>query len=515
MRRLPKEGLLVLGVWLALFVTNPGRNETVDVEMRQVVTRRIWTTGHVTLTSLPHSDMPLAWVPAGPGRWAAPYGIGQSLVFIPFDAAGALLEHLSPPSWRERVGWLPIGLGLLPLLGVGCWLAIRKVLRVQGFDEQWSLVGSLALVFGTIVFHYLGQAQEEMLVGFFLTLSLLFALRLRSAPTARNALLSAVFAGACLITRPVSVFSLLIIPVLFWSAAKDGAARARLFLPASAVVIASLLVMLGYNYARFGSPFAIGYDRLGHVSKIAFDARSPKVLATLVFGPGIGLLVLSPLLLLTFWGLAPLWRRDRAYFVGLSASVVSCYLFFSCWHDSYSGGVAWGTRYQCHLLPLYAVPLTLGIQRLVETLSGRRLVVFVATVSVAIQLLSVVITHHMEYFESACQNGTEEALASGLAEGEFVRRVENVLRWVRRAGPPHCESAENQKTINLTWDRYVPNFWGPVFAHRVSRKAGFPLLILWSGLALAAVALLARGTRDALRGLSGSAPEVSPGLPKG
>ena len=214
-------------------------------------------------------------------------------------------------------------------------------------------------------------------------------------------------------------------------------------------MIASLLVMLGYNFARFGSPFAIGYDRLGHLSKIAFDARSPKVLATLVFGPGIGLLVLSPLLLLTFWGLAPLWRRDRAYFVGLTASVVSCYLFFSCWHDSYSGGVAWGTRYQCHLLPLYAVPLTLGIQRLVTTLNGRRLVVLVAAVSLAIQLLSVVVTHHMEYLESDCQGATEEALASDPARGQLARRAQNVLRWVRSAGPPHCDSPESQSLIDV------------------------------------------------------------------
>jgi hypothetical protein len=451
--------------------------------------------------------MPLAWVPAGPGRWAAPYGIGQSLVFIPFDAAGALLEHLSPPSWRERVGWLPIGLGLLPLLGVGCWLTIRRVLQVHGFNEQWALVGSLALLFGTIAFHYVGQAQEEMLVAFFLTLSLLFALRLRSAPTARNALLSSLFAGACLVTRPVSVFSLLIIPVLFWSAAKDGAARARLFLPAAAVMFASLLAMLGYNYARFGSLFAIGYDRLGHVSKIAFDARSPKVLATLAFGPGIGLFVLSPLLLLSFWGLAPLWRRDRAYFVGLVASVLSCYLFFSCWHDSYSGGVAWGGRYQCHLLPLYAVPLTLGIQSLIKTVTGRRLVVVVATLSLVIQLLSVVITHHMEYVESACQDGTEEALANDFAKGQLARRVQNVFRWVRRAGPPHCDSLENQRMMDVVWDRYVPNFWGPVIAHRLSRRPALLLLFIWSGLALAAVALLGRGARNALRGLSSPTEE--------
>ena len=501
MARSSREWWLVLGVWLSLIVTNPGRNETVDVGIRQVIARRIWSAGQVTLDSRPPSDMPVAWLPVGPGRWAAPYGIGQSLLFIPFDAAGAFLEHISPPSWQERIGWFPIGLGLLPLLGVGLWLVMRRVLEAEGLEPRLAVVGSCAVVFGTIMFHYLGQGQEEMLVGLCLISSVLYALRLRAAPTTRNALASAAFAGACLVIRPVSVFSLLIVPVLLWSASKDRVTRIRILATAGLVVLLSIGVMLWYNFARFGSPFTIGYDRLGHVSKFAFDRRSPGILVSLLLGPGFGLLVLSPLLVVTFSGLGPLWRRDRSYLVGMTASVVSCYLFFSCWHDSYNGGVAWGTRYQCHLLPLYALPLALGIRRL-SAGRWRRVLLVVAALSASIQVLSVAVTHHLEYVEAACQDGHAggEELFQGFTKGQLGRRIRNVVRWVHRAGPPPCDDPKGRELIAVVWDRYVPNFWGPVIAHRIVR-GGRLLMALWATLAAAALGALWIGGR----GSSGSA----------
>lgn len=494
-----KEGLLALGVWLALFVTNPGGQETVDVEIRRMVARQLWTTGDVTLTSIPSGDLGLAWVRGAHGRWAAPYGIGQTLMFLPFDAAGSLLERLSPPGLRERVAWLPIGLGLLPMIGVFFWLAIRKVLEEEGIDRQWALRGSLAITFGTIVFHYLGQGQEEMLVGLFLTLSVLFALRLRSAPTLGNALLSGAFVGASLITRPIALFSLLIVPALLWSAARETRTRARLFAAAAVPLCLSLLIILWYNFARFGSPFTVGYDRLGHFSKMALDARSPRIFLSLLIGPGFGLLVLSPILLLSIWGFGPLWKRDRFYFVGMTAAVLSCYVFFSAWHDSYNGGVAWGTRYQCHLLPLLALPLTLGLRRLAGLPRWRIVVAAVVGVSLGIQLLSVVAPPHLEYAETGCRNGSsDDALENSPTKGLLALRIQNFARWVTHAGPPPCDDPRGDPVIAATWDRYVPNFWGPVIARRISRGGG-PLLALWSGLGILGIVLLAYGTRRALR----------------
>src|SRR5262249_23257783 len=114
--------ILALGLWLLLLATNPGRNETIDVGVRLAVTRQLWTAGKVAVDR-PHVIEGL-WIEMAPDRYVAPYGIGQSLVFVPFDMVSSVLEHFTPEAWRGQLPWLPIGFGLLPLLGLGYWYAL-------------------------------------------------------------------------------------------------------------------------------------------------------------------------------------------------------------------------------------------------------------------------------------------------------------------------------------------------------------------------------------------------------
>jgi len=169
-------------------------------------------------------------------------------------------------------------------------------------------------------------------------------------------------------------------------------------------------IVLWYNFARFGNAFSVGHDRMGHLSYFAFDGRSPKVLVSLLFGPGAGLLVLSPVLAIAICGMHQLWKRDRPYVVGMLVALLSCYSFFSAWHDTYTGGWSWGTRYQVHILPLLAIPVALGLQRLAVTARGRALAVVVFALSVGIQSLSVFATYHIENFQAACDGTGEEGL---------------------------------------------------------------------------------------------------------
>src|SRR5262249_42843981 len=190
------QTILALGLWLLLLATNPGRNETIDVGARLAVTRQLWTAGKVAVRHRPHGTEDL-WIEIAPDRYVAPYGIGQSLVFVPFDMVSSVLEHFTPEAWRGQLPWLPIGFGLLPLLGLGYWYALRGLLQEWGFIHPWPTLGALAMMLGTIMFFYAGQAQEENLVGLCLTLAMLFALRLRRRPIWNNALAAGFFAGAC------------------------------------------------------------------------------------------------------------------------------------------------------------------------------------------------------------------------------------------------------------------------------------------------------------------------------
>jgi hypothetical protein len=300
-------------------------------------------------------------------------------------------------------------------------------------------------------------------------------------------------------------------------------------------------IVLWYNFARFGNAFTTGHVQAGHLSLFAFDGRSPKVLVSLLFGPGAGLLVLSPILAIAICGMHQLWKRDRPYVVGMLVALLSCYSFFSAWHDAYMSG--WGTRYQIHILPLFAIPVALGLQRLAVTARGRALAVVVFALSVGIQSLSVFATQHIENFQAECEAiaGNQEPVSQALAKtrfpplvidrirlmseerqrvalartlwdeqllnspvhGQLERRVQNLVRWAAGAPPPPLPDLECRSTMATMWDRYIPNFWGPVYAHRLARSDKW-ILLFWSMLLGASLLAIGVGLRRELRRIPSS-----------
>ncbi|GIK39193.1 MAG: hypothetical protein BroJett011_30260 [Chloroflexota bacterium] len=114
----------------------------------------------------------------------------------------------------------------------------------------------------------------------------------------------------------------------------------------------SLLIGLGllyFNYLRFGSFIETGYSQ-----EILF--KEPWVGAYgLLFSPGRGLFIYSPLLLLLFWGLRPARRRLPPFYFWLI--VVLClgyWLFYGSWF-AWGGAWGWGPRFLLPILPLLMV----------------------------------------------------------------------------------------------------------------------------------------------------------------
>jgi hypothetical protein len=114
----------------------------------------------------------------------------------------------------------------------------------------------------------------------------------------------------------------------------------------------SLLIGLGllyFNHIRFGSFIETGYTQ-----EILF--REPWVGAYgLLFSPGRGLFIYSPLLLLLFFGLRPAWKRlPRFYFWLIAALCLSYWLFYGAWF-AWGGAWGWGPRFLLPILPLLMV----------------------------------------------------------------------------------------------------------------------------------------------------------------
>ena len=92
--------------------------------------------------------------------------------------------------------------------------------------------------------------------------------------------------------------------------------------------------------------------------------------------------------------------------------------------------------------------------------------------------LSVFAAHHIEPFQAACDGAGEEQLLNSPVHGQLGRRVQNVTRWAAGAGPPPLRDPDCLPVMTKMWDRYIPNFWGPVYAHRLARGGNW-ILLLW------------------------------------
>ena len=120
-----------------------------------------------------------------------------------------------------------------------------------------------------------------------------------------------------------------------------------------------------YNYIAFGSPFTLStwYDRLPEYRELGrtalFGVQMPSIdaLIGLLFDPGRGLLVFSPVLLLAIPGLIAARRAlAPAAFWTLLATPLTIIIFYSG-YPNWHGGWALGPRYIVSAIPFLVFPL--------------------------------------------------------------------------------------------------------------------------------------------------------------
>lgn len=139
------------------------------------------------------------------------------------------------------------------------------------------------------------------------------------------------------------------------------------------------VMLAGYNWLCFGSPFELssGHERLDEFRSMAGSGvfgvglPSPRILASLLLDPSKGLLVFSPILLLTVAG----WRPLRSIlpgpaFVALALTPISLALFYAG-YPNWHGGWTVGMRYLVPTLPFLFLPLALRrMPRIEPVLAG-------------------------------------------------------------------------------------------------------------------------------------------------
>ncbi len=117
----------------------------------------------------------------------------------------------------------------------------------------------------------------------------------------------------------------------------------------SAPILIIGVALLTFNTLRYGNPLNTGY-----LPQETFSAVWWQGILGQLISPGRGLLLYSPVLLLTFFGLKAFWQRHRLEFPALLAVIVIHLLLYGKWF-MWHGGFAWGPRFMVATLPFWVI----------------------------------------------------------------------------------------------------------------------------------------------------------------
>ncbi len=311
---------------------------------------------------------------------------GLAIITTPFYAAGRIISAVLPFTGYLR-GWDPANPGAFTalLLSTICGglsvVLLYLICRRLDASQYSSTVAALTLAFATLVWKYAtvllshSVSTTLALAALYMTLSLedikkqkllgcalFFTLGYLPLLEYPNMLLTIVFLTYLTLKGKIKVGEIL--PPI-----------KELKKPLVCLII-PLAIIPAYNIVNFGDPFTTAYKYSIHhpwVGDLSQALSTPWTvgISGLLFGnpklitPSLydgkdsingGLLTLSPILLLSLWGIIYLYRKRRDETL-LMGALFLVHLAFYCKYKAWSGGAWADTRYLLTVTPFLVIPL--------------------------------------------------------------------------------------------------------------------------------------------------------------
>lgn len=500
--RLPLAALLpALGWMVFLALLTPARIMDFDVGIRAQISRALWSKGSVWIEKGSTVDDGLVWMTENKGT--SFYGMGQSLVLIPFDMAGAALEFLSDDrKTQAALAALPIALAYVPLIG-GVWFWMLGL-----WLQSWSIPATdarkacLAFFLATPALYYCTQsAQEEALVASLGLAALWFAKKAADSQLrdTRALFFSGLLAGLTLLVRLNSLFFLIPILGLLWDSYQEGRNSFKRALPNLRFLVAGGLIPVAihcaFAYLRFGSITALGYDEARRQAMGVFwTSFQPDIALGFLFGLGKGIFILAPALLLAFIGARTAYKYNPGFGISSAVAILASCVFHGHIANNPDGSECWSVRYLMHLTSLLVLPAWFGYTVLREWEAGKAATYIALAVGGFFAALSLMAPNALEYSQAHAEAKLQKTLMLSWNDGQLARRATNVS--LRLSGEPLDESqyassvSEMERTqITALSKDYLPNIWPWVLSRKFPQYALW-LWIAWIALAAGALQIL-------------------------
>lgn len=415
--------LLAIAAALVAIVVQSGDLGSSDAQHRLQSAHSFWTSEPPVFPN----EYPDFGVRGRGGKIQSFFGIGQSLLFLPADVAGGLIEKLPVFTAYNDNGYEPtvrnivVGYSVSIFVNVLTALVCARFLALLGFSRRQLAAGVVALLVATTHLHYTQILQENNYIFLLTITGLAFQFEWVRTGSRRALVIGSAAFGLNLLTRVTTGMDLtagcLFVALALLSHNLRGRAlwvRCREYLKVALPIYAvfGFLDRL-YQFYRFGS-FWTTYMRLTAIEmrqrdpslpvNFPFSAPFHEGFWGALFSPEKSIFLFDPLLILTALILLVAWKRlDRtakAYQIATAAMLLA-YVCFYARYFAWAGDWAWGDRYvstAVQFAELLAVPLLLRHRREL----GRSIFLagaMICAISVAVQAASVAFWLSLEQYQ--------------------------------------------------------------------------------------------------------------------
>ena len=412
--------LLAVVAFLAAVLVQSGDLGSSDTMHRLQATHSFWTSEPAVFPD----DYPEFGLHGRGGKLYGWYGIGQSVLMLPFDVIGAYLERLPVlANYKEdpSIRGIVVAYCTNALVSVLTALMCLRLLRWFDFTVKQAIAGVLALLFCTTHLHYTQNMMENNYIMLLTLTGLAFQYQWLRTGNRRALLIGSVALGLNLLTRLTTGMDLIAVGgfllLVSWSNGVRGRAlleRIISYLRVAAPVYAVFILLDRiYQFYRFGSFFNTYISVFGREQKMLnpelpsnypFETPFHVGFFGALFTPEKSIFLFDPLLLLTAIVAILLWKRFgpeiKAYLSAFTLLLLA-YICFYARYTVWNGDFAWGDRYvstTAELVAFISVPLLLRhgahVGRFVRAV-GMALV----AVSAAIQLASLAFWVPLEIYQ--------------------------------------------------------------------------------------------------------------------
>ena len=248
-----------------------------------------------------------------------------------------------------------------PLITAISTAILFSICRTYDFSFKTSITVAFLYAFATITWAYSSTAMNVVLVSMTILLSFYFYRKFINNQKSFNLIFCGFALGfSVLIRYDAFIFVIILLAFLSGTILKNKSKLKNITFLTIPLLLCTVLFM-EINYIQFGT--FLEYS-LKTESGYGLGPTSPIHLGIfgLLFSPGAGLFIFSPILFTIFISFFDFYRKNQSSFFIFLIYFAGLLVFFGNL-DTWHGFVSWGTRYLLPIIPFLMIPLAASIEK--------------------------------------------------------------------------------------------------------------------------------------------------------